>query len=76
MPEKKDHKTAKKGDLVALDVGEYDVVNDGRGLRVFVPSMVSKVYQRDGVLKRKEQLEAELALIDTVIAEMDSAGVS
>jgi hypothetical protein len=75
MPEKAEHKTAKQGDLVALDIGEYDVVNDGKGLRVCLPSMVSKTYNRDGVLARKVQLEAELELIAEVLAEMDKLGV-
>lgn len=66
---------AKEGELVALITPEYDVVNEGTALRVSQAVPVKKTYNRKGVLARKLEIEAELAMIEIVLGEMDSKGV-
>jgi hypothetical protein len=66
---------AQKGDAVELEMPEFDVVNDGAGIRATEIVKAQKTYNRAGILAKKAEIEKVLAHINTVIAEMDVAGV-
>jgi hypothetical protein len=76
MAEKAKINGAKKGDLVPVLEPEFDIVNDGKGLRVFeVLPTEGKIYNREGLMKLKEIREGELANINALLEKMDELGV-
>ena len=68
-------KKATKGDLVPVLTPEFDVVNDGKGLRVWEIDPAGKTYGREGLTALKAQRERELVNINILLAMMDELGV-
>jgi hypothetical protein len=66
---------AQKGDLVAVREPEYDVVNDGRSIRMTEAVVVNTVLTPSGLQAKKEKLLEELKQIDIIIAEMKTKSV-
>lgn len=61
--------------LVELEKKEFDVVNDGKGLRMKVALMASKTYSKEGLIALKEKLTAELEECGLLLAKMDELKV-
>jgi hypothetical protein len=76
MAEKVKINGCKKGDLVEVLEPEFDLVDGGKGLRVFeIEPPGGKVYNREGLLALKALRERELTNINALLAKMDELGV-
>jgi len=68
---------AKTGEEVKLNTPEYQKVEtEGKEQLLVAEALVNaKLYSREGIVALKTKAEKQLAIIDTIIAEMDKLGV-
>ena len=57
-----------------LNKKEYEKV-DNKQMKMGVPVLVEKTYNREGLLAMKAKLEAELEEVNSLLAKMDELGV-
>ena len=62
--------------MVELEKKEFKKTDDGKGLVMNVPLMLQKTYNKEGLLSKKAQLEAELVEVNSLLGQCDSLGVA
>lgn len=68
--------TAQTGDLVKLDEPHFDLVNDGKAVRVTQAVKHQAVYPIEDLLKLRQKTENELKNIIAVLAKGEELGAS
>lgn len=62
--------------LVELEKKEFDVINDGKGLRMRVPLMATKTYNKQGLLAKKAELEEQLVEVNSLLSQCATLKIS
>lgn len=68
--------SAKTGDLVTLETPHFDLVNDGKAVRVTQAVKHQAVYPIEDLLKLRQKTENELKNIIAILAEGEKLGAS